>query len=102
MNAQRILVLSPYTDDGEFGCGGAICKWLEESSDVYLTFPPKNYLLKKELISLIFFLKFITGLLFLFMGYPMLSARIIFIFLIGQNYHTFHFLKKFSVPIAGM
>jgi LmbE family N-acetylglucosaminyl deacetylase len=35
MNAQRILVLAPHTDDGEFGCGGAICKWLDEGSDVY-------------------------------------------------------------------
>lgn len=35
MNAQRILVLAPHTDDGEFGCGGAICKWLDEGSEVY-------------------------------------------------------------------
>jgi LmbE family N-acetylglucosaminyl deacetylase len=35
MNAQRILVLAPHTDDGEFGCGGAICKWLEEGNEVY-------------------------------------------------------------------
>jgi len=35
----KILVLSPHTDDGEFGCGGAIRKWLEEGKEViYVAF----------------------------------------------------------------
>lgn len=32
---QRILVLAPHTDDGEFGCGGTIAKFIEEGHDVY-------------------------------------------------------------------
>ena len=35
MNAKRVLVLAPHTDDGEFGCGGAINKWLGEDKEVY-------------------------------------------------------------------
>lgn len=31
----KILVLSPHTDDGEFGCGGSINKWIEEGKKVY-------------------------------------------------------------------
>lgn len=31
---QRILVLAPHTDDGEFGCGGSIARWLEEGREV--------------------------------------------------------------------
>lgn len=31
----RILVLSPHTDDGEFGCGGSISKWLDEGKEVH-------------------------------------------------------------------
>jgi len=35
----RILVLGPHTDDGEFGCGGAIAKFVEEEAEVfYATF----------------------------------------------------------------
>lgn len=30
-----ILVLVPHTDDGEFGCGGTIARFLEERYDVY-------------------------------------------------------------------
>ena len=30
-----ILVLAPHTDDGEFGCGGSIAKFLEEGKDVF-------------------------------------------------------------------
>lgn len=33
--ARRILVLAPHTDDGEFGCGGAIRRFCEEHSDVF-------------------------------------------------------------------
>jgi len=31
----RILVLGPHTDDGEFGCGGSIARFVEEGKDVY-------------------------------------------------------------------
>jgi LmbE family N-acetylglucosaminyl deacetylase len=31
----RILVLAPHTDDGEFGCGGSIAKFIEEGAEVY-------------------------------------------------------------------
>jgi len=30
-----ILVLGPHTDDGEFGCGGTIVKFIEEGKNVY-------------------------------------------------------------------
>lgn len=33
---ERILVLSPHTDDGELGCGGAIVKFLEVKKQVKL------------------------------------------------------------------
>ncbi|MFM7854858.1 MAG: PIG-L deacetylase family protein [Flammeovirgaceae bacterium] len=32
---QRVLVLAPHTDDGEFGCGGTIAKLTENNADVY-------------------------------------------------------------------
>ena len=32
--AKKILVVSPHTDDGELGCGGAIAKFIEEGHDV--------------------------------------------------------------------
>lgn len=36
---QRILILAPHTDDGEFGCGASIAKWLEEGHPVsYVAF----------------------------------------------------------------
>lgn len=35
MKKKRILVLAPHTDDGEFGCGGTIAKFIEEGHDVY-------------------------------------------------------------------
>lgn len=31
----KILVLSPHTDDGEIGCGGTISKMIDEGRDVY-------------------------------------------------------------------
>lgn len=34
-NIQRILVLAPHTDDGEFGCGGSIAKFIEAGKEVY-------------------------------------------------------------------
>lgn len=36
---QRVLVLAPHTDDGEFACGGTIARFIEEGKDVhYLAF----------------------------------------------------------------
>jgi LmbE family N-acetylglucosaminyl deacetylase len=32
---RRVLILAPHTDDGEFGCGGSISKWLDEGKEVY-------------------------------------------------------------------
>ena len=32
---KRILVLAPHTDDGEFGCGGSIAKFVSQGHDVY-------------------------------------------------------------------
>jgi len=32
---ETVLVLSPHTDDGEFGCGGAIAKMVEQGKKVY-------------------------------------------------------------------
>ena len=32
---RRVLVLAPHTDDGEFGCGGTISKFINEGHDVY-------------------------------------------------------------------
>lgn len=34
-NFNKILVLGPHTDDGEFGCGGTIAKFIEEGREVY-------------------------------------------------------------------
>ena len=37
MNLQfaRILILAPHTDDGEFGCGGSIAKFVETGTEIY-------------------------------------------------------------------
>lgn len=35
LNAKRILVLAPHTDDGELGCGGAIARFCTEGREVY-------------------------------------------------------------------
>lgn len=35
MKYRNILILAPHTDDGEFGCGGSIAKFLEQGSNVY-------------------------------------------------------------------
>lgn len=32
---ERILVLAPHTDDGEFGCGGSIAKFIDEGKQVF-------------------------------------------------------------------
>lgn len=31
----RVLILAPHTDDGEFGCGGSIARFIEEGIEVY-------------------------------------------------------------------
>jgi len=31
----KILVLAPHTDDGEFGCGGSIARFVEEGKEIY-------------------------------------------------------------------
>ena len=35
LDYERILVLAPHTDDGEFGCGGTIAKFIEQGKRVY-------------------------------------------------------------------
>jgi LmbE family N-acetylglucosaminyl deacetylase len=36
---ERVLVLAPHTDDGEFGCGGTMARLVEQGSDVrYVAF----------------------------------------------------------------
>lgn len=37
LQKNKILVLAPHTDDAEFGCGGAIAKFLSEGKDVFCT-----------------------------------------------------------------
>ena len=37
IKAKRVMVLAPHTDDGEFGCGGAIARFLEEGVEVFYT-----------------------------------------------------------------
>jgi len=32
---KKVLVLAPHTDDGELGCGGTICKLIQDGYDVY-------------------------------------------------------------------
>ena len=34
-DVNKILILAPHTDDGEFGCGASINKWIKEGKDVY-------------------------------------------------------------------
>ncbi|NOX90294.1 MAG: PIG-L family deacetylase [Calditrichaeota bacterium] len=35
LDFRKILILGPHTDDGEFGCGGTIARFVEENRDVY-------------------------------------------------------------------
>ena len=35
---KRVLILAPHTDDGEFGCGGTICKWIDRHDIYYVAF----------------------------------------------------------------
>ena len=39
---QTVLVLGPHTDDGEFGCGGTIVKYLEQNKDVFYEYSEKK------------------------------------------------------------
>jgi LmbE family N-acetylglucosaminyl deacetylase len=58
---KRLLVLAPHTDDAELGCGGSICRLLEEGIDVQiavfstaeLSLPPNTPkdTLKKEFLE---------------------------------------------------
>jgi LmbE family N-acetylglucosaminyl deacetylase len=32
---QRVLVMSPHTDDAELGCGGTLARWIEDGAEVY-------------------------------------------------------------------
>ncbi len=34
---KKVLILAPHTDDGEFGCGGTIARFLEEKRDIFYT-----------------------------------------------------------------
>jgi LmbE family N-acetylglucosaminyl deacetylase len=34
-NFKKILILAPHTDDGEFGCGASIAKFIKEGKSVY-------------------------------------------------------------------
>jgi len=34
-SGNRVLILAPHTDDGEFGCGGSIAKFIEEGKQVW-------------------------------------------------------------------
>lgn len=33
----KILILAPHTDDGEFGCGGSVARFIREGKNVYYT-----------------------------------------------------------------
>ena len=35
INNEKILVLAPHTDDGEFGCGGSIARFIDQGAEVY-------------------------------------------------------------------
>jgi N-acetylglucosamine malate deacetylase 1 len=35
MRGNKVLILAPHTDDGEFGCGATIARFIEEGAEVY-------------------------------------------------------------------
>jgi N-acetylglucosamine malate deacetylase 1 len=37
INAKRVMILAPHTDDGEFGCGATIAKLIEQGAEVFYT-----------------------------------------------------------------
>ncbi|MCX6270232.1 MAG: PIG-L family deacetylase [Bacteroidetes bacterium] len=48
----KILILAPHTDDGEFGCGGSVTKWLEEGYEItYVAFSACKTTIPKDLPS---------------------------------------------------
>ena len=58
ISPQRVLVMSPHTDDAELGCGGTMARWISEGAEIFtavfstaeLSLPPgsKPYRLKDE------------------------------------------------------
>ena len=34
-NLQKIVILAPHTDDGEFGCGGSVARFIDEGKEVF-------------------------------------------------------------------
>ena len=36
---KKIVILAPHTDDGEYGCGGTIARFLEEGREMYYVRP---------------------------------------------------------------
>jgi N-acetylglucosamine malate deacetylase 1 len=36
-NVKRVMILAPHTDDGEFGCGASIAKFVEQGAEVFYT-----------------------------------------------------------------
>ena len=49
MNFKRVLVLSPHTDDGEYGAGGTIARLVKEGAEVhYIAFSAPTEELKEE------------------------------------------------------
>ena len=46
---QKVLILSPHTDDGELGAGGTIAKFAEQGSELtYFAFSAPRAQLKNE------------------------------------------------------
>lgn len=46
----RILLLAPHPDDGEFSCGGSLKKWADEGKEIwYIAFSPCDKSLKEGL-----------------------------------------------------
>ena len=37
LRPKRVMILAPHTDDGEFGCGGTIARYVEQGVDVFYT-----------------------------------------------------------------
>ena len=35
ISPQRVLVMSPHTDDAELGCGGTMARWIEEGAELF-------------------------------------------------------------------
>ena len=35
ISPQRVLVMSPHTDDAELGCGGTMARWIGEGAELF-------------------------------------------------------------------